>query len=216
MKCDICSELQKDKKAYFYSTYESSISNRIIHETENLYVIPSIGQIVEGYLLIVPKNHYLSIGQMPVKLIAEVEEMKEYVYKHLSKLYKPPIFFEHGSIRETGGCGVYHAHIHAVPCGHIEGILAQISERFNVQQIESMLELIKYVDLDKSYIYFEDCNMNKYSFEVDEIPSQYFRKILAELISNEKWDWHSYKYNDDKLHKTYFTIKNFLESSSIL
>ena len=85
MKCDICSELQKDQKAYFYSTYESSISNRIIHETENLHVIPSIGQIVEGYLLIVPKNHYLSIGQMPANLIAEVEETKEYLYKHISK-----------------------------------------------------------------------------------------------------------------------------------
>ena len=35
-----------------------------LYETENFAVIPSLGSIVEGWLLIIPKKHYLSYGYL--------------------------------------------------------------------------------------------------------------------------------------------------------
>ncbi len=216
MNCDICSELQKDRRAYFHSIYKSRLPERILYDSKNFFVMPSIGQMIEGYLLIVPKHHYLSIGQMPEVLIAEVEAIKDYVSKQLTRLYGPPIFFEHGPIREAGGCGVYHAHLHAVPCGQLHGILDRISKDFEIKRTDSLVELREYVAMNESYVYFEDITGEKYSFVVDEIPSQYFRRLIAELMNNTRWDWRSYRYNNDKLSETFFKMKVALEPHSAI
>jgi hypothetical protein len=36
--------------------------NEFLIETENFAVVPSLGALVEGWLLMVPKEHYISMG----------------------------------------------------------------------------------------------------------------------------------------------------------
>ena len=213
MQCDFCAEMQSDKNTYFFSTYGSVLQNRIIYETENFFVYPTIGQIVEGYLLILPKEHYLSIGQMPKKFITEVEQIKNFLYKQVSKMYMPPIFFEHGSVKEAGGCGVYHAHIHVVPCNVSKEIIEVISKSYVLHQIKTMYELSQYIKQDKPYLYFEDNKKTRYVFEIDEIPSQYIRRIFAELIFAKEWDWKTFKFSNDGLFNTYSKLKGIQKMS---
>ena len=97
----------------------SEVSSRKLFETENFVVLPSVGQIVEGYLLIMPKSHATSIANMDLELFDELEYVYAQTEKILETNYSRPIFFEHGVCR-TGydyfnGCCVDHAHIHAVP-----------------------------------------------------------------------------------------------------
>ena len=51
-ECDFC-KLDKSK-----------IYNTIIEETKNFYIKPSIGAIVEGYLLIISKRHVNCMQQL--------------------------------------------------------------------------------------------------------------------------------------------------------
>ena len=80
-------------------------------------MIPSFGALVEGWVLVVPKEHCISLGALRAKLRGrhEVEERNRAVLRQ--RYEKPVVAFEHGpSAGNHGtGCGVDHAHLHLVP-----------------------------------------------------------------------------------------------------
>ncbi|HII14722.1 MAG TPA: HIT family protein [Nanoarchaeota archaeon] len=92
---------------------KKGIENGLIAETKNFMVFPSIGQIVEGYTLIVPKDHIKCFGAMPKDLLGEYTELKQKVDAATTAVYQKPMYFEHGIVGQT----VYHAHMHCVPTG---------------------------------------------------------------------------------------------------
>ena len=55
--CILCSELA-------VSAEKAPWSAPLV-ETENFVVVPSLGALVEGWLLIVPKAHHISYGALP-------------------------------------------------------------------------------------------------------------------------------------------------------
>ena len=92
--------------------------NQPLAETEHFVVIPSLGSLVEGWVLIVPKDHYLSMGATPVGLQSEIDALERRVTESLHLRYqKPVVAFEHGpsAVKHGTGCGVDHAHLHLVP-----------------------------------------------------------------------------------------------------
>ena len=54
---------------------------RILYETNNFYVLVSLGPIVEGYLLIVTKAHIGACLNIPKELLPEFILLKEKVGK---------------------------------------------------------------------------------------------------------------------------------------
>lgn len=92
MKCDYCKEFRRG----FLEIEKENFGNRILFETENFLVFPTLGQIVEGYLLIASKEHYLNIGEIPLELYPELEKLQHKVRKVLEDNYYTPLFFEHG------------------------------------------------------------------------------------------------------------------------
>jgi len=106
------------KNCPFCNLNIKNIENTILEETENFYIIPSLGSIIDGYILIVSKKHYNSMFNL------NKEEFKEYEniinkYRNLFKnIYgKFPIIFEHGTpiLNNTmTASSVIHAHTHIV------------------------------------------------------------------------------------------------------
>ena len=87
----------------FYKIFQNyGWRNFLVQQSENFCVLPSLGQIVEGYSLIVPKFHYTCIGSMPKKLIEELIFFKNDVKKLYLRIYSDVIFFEHGCICVDG------------------------------------------------------------------------------------------------------------------
>ena len=83
--------------------------NEPLIETRNFVVIPSLGALVEGWVLVVPKEHRISMGALPAELRAEVENIERRVRRILRQRYgKPIVAFEHGPSGENHGtgCGV--------------------------------------------------------------------------------------------------------------
>src|SRR3989344_6771630 len=113
MRCQYCSEFEIGHLDF----NGKNLGNRMLFETDNFVVFPTIGQIVEGYSLIASKLHYTGMGHIPLELHAELESVKNKVRKVLTDNYRNPLFFEHGpaSRAKKGGCCIEHAHFHAVP-----------------------------------------------------------------------------------------------------
>jgi ATP adenylyltransferase len=117
-ECTFCAELLgKETNNLLRVVLGEGYTTRVVRESKNFVVLPTIGPIVEGYLLIVPKQHYLSFGHIPAQHFREFMNLKEETRQVLREVYTTPIFFEHGPISESkrGGCSVEHAHLHAVP-----------------------------------------------------------------------------------------------------
>lgn len=108
--CTFCAELNKGS--------DRARWNRPLAMTEHFVVVPSLGSLVEGWVLIVPKDHFLSMGAMRVGLRSEIDTLEQRIKDSLHAQYgKPVIAFEHGpsAAKHGTGCGVDHAHLHLVP-----------------------------------------------------------------------------------------------------
>lgn len=166
--------------------------HRILHQTRNFIVTPSKGPIgIEGYLLICSKEHFASMGDLPLELYDELERVLSNTSETLLREYGAAInIFEHGPRRGSskGGCCVDHAHLHIVSHLYKDITPFLIEHHPNRKKIEKLKEL-KICPKDKSYLYFESWR-GGYMFIVDVVPSQYLRQILAvEAGRPEMWDW---------------------------
>jgi diadenosine tetraphosphate (Ap4A) HIT family hydrolase len=179
---------------------KAQIAERTIMETPNFRVLPTLGQISEGgYLLIVPKEHYYCIGEMPEPVIDELIDLKSEVDKKISANYSPPIYFEHGGIGQT----VFHSHIHAIPSSslHPRNIFLQMAKDF--KGIYAFTDSLKDLrDVWKNhgiYVYFEARGLGTAFYT--NIEPMYARIVIAEKMGvPERANWRTMnRALDDKL-----------------
>lgn len=156
--------------------------NKPLFESRNFVAMPSLGSIVEGWVLLVPKNHFVSVGALPPELLEEMESMKSHVVTNLTGRYGDLCAFEHGP-SEKGrkvGCGVDHAHLHIVP---IDFDLATWSAPYlppGVGWKEGDFSDCRAAFLQgHDYLYFEQPLGSGRIAVHDKFGSQIFRKAIA-------------------------------------
>ena len=211
--CGFCTELngidQENNLLHRVISHESGLQSRILYETDHFVVLPTLGALVEGYLLIVSKEHYQCIGQLPDDLLSEFNKVVDQVKSVIRSVYqKNVVCFEHGAVSCTnkfGGC-VNHTHLHIVPCGDIlSGMIQDCG--MELVPIPSTETLSGIAIQDQPYLYWEDSDGRKYVIQDGFIPSQFFRKIIANYYSvAEQWDWRQ-ELNLENLLKTYRTLQ---------
>lgn len=202
--CCFCAELANKTTTDFFRIYQGNPYNRLIAQTDDFVILPTIGQLTEGYLLIVTKKHYPSMGHLTVRQLNELKELKQKISTIVSLVYGEPIFFEHGTATEgVGGCGVYHAHLHVVPVAESIDLL-EGSRFLKGYKIETLEPLIDKINSGKSYLFYEDQRAVKHIFDGEGIPSQFFRQILAKKLGKINWDWRNFGKEEEMLS----TLKN--------
>ena len=72
------------KNCVFCEIDKSKKYNTIIEETDNFLIMPAIGSLVDGYLLIVYKRHLYSISKIP----DEIKEEYVGIINKYRKLFK--------------------------------------------------------------------------------------------------------------------------------
>ena len=193
--CSFCAELnQQQENNLFLEKIKPyiPIENRIIFRTENWVVMPTIGSLVSGYLLLVSKDHYISVGSCPTQMFFELTCLIKSLRQVLFNIYKTPVIvFEHGgsSTNFKGGCCVDHTHLHILPfkCDIINNVNNQ---NLRKHVVTSFSDLRNYFLKGVPYLYYENHNEKKVAITGEIIVSQYFRKIIShELNIPEKWDW---------------------------
>jgi diadenosine tetraphosphate (Ap4A) HIT family hydrolase len=89
--------------------------SRFIAETPRLIAVPTFGCFVAGYLLIVPRIHTLSFGQLDAETLTEADELIRSLTGRIEAAYGLPVLgFEYGN-NQPGGRRIEHAHWHLLP-----------------------------------------------------------------------------------------------------
>jgi diadenosine tetraphosphate (Ap4A) HIT family hydrolase len=188
--CDFCNEFAGGSSNAFHNCYQGSPRNRLLLATERFRVFPSIGQLVEGYLLIAPLSHYTALDEMPADLLEEFGEISRQVRTVLSETYGPCVCFEHGARGPAnGGCGIYHAHLHAVPLSRSLDQSELLKSKFSYREIIDLSEIRERTEGLPAYLLYMSTQGSSYVFDTGSLPSQYMRKLLAEALGNPQWDW---------------------------
>jgi diadenosine tetraphosphate (Ap4A) HIT family hydrolase len=185
--CDFCDERAGGHRNAYVDRYGESAS-RVILGTETFRIIPTLGQLAEGHLLVIPHDHVCALADLPPDGLGQLEDLCKNVRSILTSAYGECIFFEHGIRNDaSGGCGIDHAHMHAVPVA-LRAAPSGVRERFLGRAIRNLSQIKTEVP-DSSYIFFEDCLARRFVFPVDCIPSQHMRKLIADSIGKKEWDW---------------------------
>lgn len=213
--CTFCNEFNGRKDlSYFENTFglKNSIEKRSIFETENFACVPSIGSFVEGYLLLIPKQHFLSSLSMPEAHLKELLCILNILSSFYQDCYHSSyIVYEHGSssLDNIGGMSVVHAHLHLVP--YSSSLLPELNE-FKFLRFKDILETRSYYlssNQNNPYLLFKDTNNFIYFAISENIPSQYFRKKVCDSCGlTGMGDWKEYPFIDN-IKRTLATAKKY-------
>ncbi len=163
---------------------------REIYQDQHFVVVAALGQMVEGWLLIIPRIHCTSISTLPEQFQKVFSEITDRVRSKLQEIYGSVILFEHGSISQNGTAGacIEHAHLHVVP-GNLD-LQSSLSAAFELTPIPNMSTL--WLSPPKQdYLYYETDNKECLLIQPNNpLPCQYFRRLVAEAIGcPDNWDW---------------------------
>ena len=180
--CNFC---ELDKSIYY---------NKVIEETNNFFVIPTLGALVEGYVMIVSKEHVNSIIELDDVVLGEYNELiKKYrsIFKDLYGKY--PIVFEHGTPNINGFCTscVIHAHSHIV--NHNYKNENEIIQTLNFEKINSIGD-IKY----QNYIFYQNSLGERFvTYEYKPVRQMMRLLIAKDLEIEEKYNWREYPFHEN-------------------
>ncbi|MGA2086413.1 MAG: hypothetical protein ABSG60_12945 [Terracidiphilus sp.] len=167
--------------------------NQPLLESRNFAVLPSLGALVEGWLLIVPKKHFISVGALPGALWSEFSALKSDVVHLSEELYGPVCVFEHGPSAEKHqvGCGVDHAHLHVVPTAlDLTSSVAPflpIGARWTDANLRNCRDAY---ERGKDYLYLEDQARRGQMVVHQRLGSQLFRRAIAlEIGFDQEFNW---------------------------
>ena len=143
----------------------------------------SIGALVEGWTLIIPKDHQFSMKYFYND--PEFTDFTRHVIKRLNIEYGRLIVFEHGANREGSitSCGTNHAHLHLVP---FKDSLTQELLDSGLKWINSRVCDIFEKTEEAEYLFYTEIgieetwnNPSGYLHILSEPISQYFRRLIA-------------------------------------
>ena len=187
------------------------VADKPIIETANFVVIPSIGGFIEGWSMIVPKEHVYDMSSFYGS--EEFITLVAAVYSRVEKAYGPLIMFEHGASYSGSptGCGVDHAHFHFVPSPQSLSPALKASGRlWRYCEAKDIASISK----AKDYLFYSDTSpitskLAGHLHIVEEPVSQFFRRLLAELTNNQDssdYRAHPFIENAHRTAQTLFTV----------
>jgi diadenosine tetraphosphate (Ap4A) HIT family hydrolase len=189
-ECDFCLEISGSSSSTFYRYYSELAPSRILASSEHFLAWPTLGQVLPGSFLIIPRDHVETMASLTG---AFLDELREFVAE-LRTLMDPGqiVIYEHGARSDFGGgCGIYHAHIHLSPVpDHVAA-----AEVFDAEFLPAAdyFEACAALHDSSQYLIFAGDHGAGY-IDVEggsrEFPSQYFRQRLSALMGTDyPWDW---------------------------
>jgi diadenosine tetraphosphate (Ap4A) HIT family hydrolase len=158
---------------------------------DDLVVVPAVGALAEGYILLIPRRHESSTAWMPPDVFSRLADAKAMVRRVLKETYGPPIFFEHGIITPTNRSGacVEHVHIHCVATSiDLIPVLADVHGGA-LKEIQHYAEVRKQAENGQSYVYYESQDGRMFLLSDMHLPSQYVRRLLARGLGYDGVEW---------------------------
>jgi diadenosine tetraphosphate (Ap4A) HIT family hydrolase len=192
-QCSICAELRGTSTPLFKSFIPAAAASRVLQQNNEWALLPTLGPLTPGHLMLVPREHYYSILACSEETLSTSRELLNACSLKLAASYGQEIlFFEHGATAESGrSCGacIDHAHLHIVP-GPSSFLVAAMSEFEPWVAADSLGDLQPYA-AGHPYLLIGSLTTAKcwlYRCSRD-VPSQFLRRVLGDELKNRSWDW---------------------------
>jgi diadenosine tetraphosphate (Ap4A) HIT family hydrolase len=175
-------------------------SNIALYSTEEYVVIPALGSLVSGYVLLVSKEHHESVASLEKEDALVLEQQLNKLLDLLKNISSNWVVFEHGSTQPTGlkSCCVEHLHLHLFPLDF--HLATDLSERLSspLIPVSSISDLPKLIGIQPcNYLFIRDVDSKQYLLKPTIYPSQYVRQVLAANIGiPHLWDWREHPQQD--------------------
>jgi len=164
--------------------------NRPIASDEHrTLVLPAVGALVPGYVLVLPVRHVTATCRIPASDRAAFAAFVADVAVRLTLVYKVDVtLFEHAACDAPSAARascINHAHLHAVPGNY------NLSSMVGGTDIRSYASLEDFLADERHdpYLMLQDPGGPVVSF-VDQPLSQYFRRVIARQLGMDNcWDY---------------------------
>src|SRR3989442_922925 len=155
--------------------------DRPIDSSRDYVTIASIGAIVEGWSLVLPREHCFSVRDF-----YRTPDFSDFLRRSVERVevsYGESVIFEHGANHHGSltSCGTDHGHLHVVPLGFsLSGAIGQsILRTWEPVRTSSLRERVS----DSEYLFFSETPRERdprgYLCTLKSPVSQFFRRIIA-------------------------------------
>ena len=105
----------KDETCIFCKIANGEIPSKSIFEDEEFRVILDLGPATKGHALILPKNHYANLFELPEETAEKVMVLAKRLGSHMMDKLHADGFNLVQNNGETAGQTVFHFHMHLIP-----------------------------------------------------------------------------------------------------
>lgn len=198
----------------YYNEHVEKPVDCIIYESRLFYVVSELGAIKPGYLMIVPKQHFLSVAQFPEGFMSEYNQVCADVETILKGAYgkdKIVVFFEHGSGKSgmtSHPKSIVHAHTHVV-------VNFQIAEKYLNQVQMKKIENISEAK-NNHYFSYQETSCGDLLICMDPevyVQRQYPRQIMAKEqgLAPGQYNWRNVAFSEN-INAQLYNIYRYLIS----
>ncbi|WOX12304.1 HIT family protein [Streptomyces sp. N50] len=195
--CSFCAEIHLKSEHNLLGELlpDYAAEDFILFESDHFVVIPGVGAVCDGYVLISPKEHVLSFGHLSPTLDAELDDVCQRTAGFLRKHYgRRVLAFEHGaeSFRNRGGSCTDHAHMHMFPAVPEIDIATGVRRDFELRSVNDFLPALRHQvqERQKPYLWLRSDDGRMWICDAPSALSQYVRRIIVgQLGRADEWDW---------------------------
>ena len=134
----------KDNNCIFCKIANGDIPSRTIAENEMFRVVLDVGPATRGHALILPKEHYRNLYDLPEEVAAEALKMAKMVaLKMKEKLNCDGVNIVQNN-EEAAGQTVFHFHMHVIPRFLNDGqVIGWKPGQPSAEELDEVLEALK-------------------------------------------------------------------------
>lgn len=136
----------KDADCIFCKIATGDIPSKTIYEDEKFRVILDISPAARGHALIIPKEHYANIYEIPEETAAGAMKLAKKLSSHMTEVLKCDGFNIVQNNGEAAGQTVFHFHMHLIPRYKNDGneeLLTWNHLELTEEELESIYKLLK-------------------------------------------------------------------------
>ena len=202
----------------FLMNYKENQQRAIIYESDNFFSFTTLGQFIPGYLLLIPKEHIMSIAELDSNLMQEFKECLDDCCEILKLTFhcQNILVSENGTGNSGKGISknsIVHAHVH-LTCSNLDSEYIKSVSGFIMEEI-TLDDLNKYGN--HSYLLLKNRTGN--GWKINDVPGvyiprQYIRQLLAEEagLENDLWNWRTHPFHEQR-HQATVEIQNALKEN---
>ncbi len=189
VSCVFCIESVRPEYANVFLEKGWPYCGRTIWSGEHVFAVPGLGPQVFPYALILPRRHIGALSEVSAGERSEV--LSALSFLESLNVFEGPMLsvFEHGSCKgDASGACLEHAHLHVVS-GRF-GVVEALQSDHDVARVTFDKE--RTIACREDYLFAGHFDGEKIEGVVADAAaeqSQYFRRAIADMIGNPRWDW---------------------------